>query len=350
MKTLNLTDKKIVDVNAELDFCISHVQKIWDLSTLEFKDKNLTNDVQSAFITTCFNYGRDLARSAFYDNQVFHSAMMICSERENYLSDILDIDFMLVSHDPIVSLLSNIYKKRNQFEKIIDKKTNGFLKNFTKATNHFIENLNDMFDGIDSIKPYGYKSYISKHDDKELIYGYEDKLKIEVDSFDGHYIDCSMHDFASRIAISNTGYQDVEQGYTPHFTLVGALFIQGRSIVEFNNHVKAMNVINSLDIGALPFSDNIDLVSVIENLPSYRFFMYKNESYDLNDDQITTLGKFKNKDVEYSYQEYIDSKDLNNIDITSRKIRLMLKKKNKPLGKESISMLLGMIDDLGMNE
>lgn len=319
--------QKLIKIEEEKTFCVEHVLRHWDLSSITFSDSAKKENAAIAFIKKCFDYGIYLGENSFLNNEPFTSVWHNKTNRTEYLSGLLGWDLKLVQKDSIVDFCDKLYSIGYDIENNLSEEVTTLRQDYTKAVECFFEKLSDEFEGILLIKPFGYEDYVSKHSDKDLIYAYEDKILAEINEFEGTLF--GNHNLPSRLAISNVGYYDKEQDVLPFLSLIGVLYIQGKISTEYNNTNELQ-----FDLGKLDLNSKLSVDPIFEvEEDSWIGYFYENlksdTSLELSNIELKLIKErsFK-KDQFYTFQEFMNSKNKENIDIVSRKIRLKLKKKN----------------------
>jgi hypothetical protein len=325
MKNIGYDFSKTINLNQESNACVKHLLKYWDLSSISFVNPEKTGDAPTEFILECFTLGTYLGEHYFYLNKPFQNASDMKFNRRSYLTDLLCWNHEHIEKDSLYSFLDGLSKMEYMYSNIQDKETKIHRNDYPKTVENLYNKLSKTFKGIKEAKPFGYKDYISKHFDKELIYAYEDQIQENMDDFEGHFFAPSSNCFASRIAISKTGYYDVEQGDPPYFSLIGALYVQGRFSIEYINSSELLLDLNKINLNSdLSFKN-------INNAEQDSWFDFFYESIETTKPTEQDLKLVANKKYNefYTFDQYMTSLNEDNVDPTSRKIRLLIKKKKR---------------------
>jgi hypothetical protein len=239
-----------INTQSEINACIEHVQKYWDFTNISFKDKTRTDNAYIVFMNECFNFGLEVGDSSFMDDKAFTHAHSMQADRSGYLTDVMGWDYKIACADSTIVFLNTIFNTQYIYKEAIEKEKKGFLNDYTDAVEHLIEKLNLIFDNIENLKPFNYEEYTSQHTGKDLIYGREDNIDDLMNEFDGHRFIVNSHLFPARIDIGNTSYMDIDQGINPSLSLIGAIYIQAKLTIEYNNSQEFMAEARALKLDA----------------------------------------------------------------------------------------------------
>jgi hypothetical protein len=112
--------------------------------------------------------------------------------------------------------------------------------NYSGDMNKLIEFLSKKWDGLNHLKPKGYKKFLEDYKDYK---GMEDpqlnKDEEEFDSFDDSGVSC--YAFPTRVSLPHVAYEDKGQGRKPHRVLFGSLVAHGHARGEVYGKYEAYN-------------------------------------------------------------------------------------------------------------
>lgn len=315
MNTISIFDKELkqVDLKQELEYCIEYINSFWDLSSIKSIDNELKNP-SDAFIRHAFGYGLNIGKLTYDATNFSRFTLSLSDNRKNYLSDVVQLSDGIIEKDSLVSLLRHLGKNHHFYFDYINNHHNGALSNYEKAQCLAEDELNKNFTSFTEIKPINSKEYAEKFDGKNLIMAYRDKMKENIDSFNGGHIEelLTFGCFPERIAISNTLYMELDQGVESYKTLIGSIVMQAYTLMEYNNYVLMKEIIDKLDLNSKAGHQCFDFELMSNKLPKINvegntildilIQNYKNPEMNYQDKVI--LNNYVDKDYCYSFDVY----------------------------------------------